>query len=149
MNKMEIYHRSARTQSEVVSFPQLWTIGRLVPLIISCEAISRHILQTCRLVYVLLCVLCVLLPTLLCQLTTLRFLLFNYRLYFCFFPHSTFCHSTFSLRTLYLDVVCQDLQQPKLSSNINTMPSNCSRCTHNIQENDRLTARIAVLQAQL
>ncbi|CDQ58613.1 unnamed protein product [Oncorhynchus mykiss] len=29
------------------------------------------------------------------------------------------------------------------------MPSNCSHCTHNIQENDRLTARIAVLQAQL
>ena len=29
------------------------------------------------------------------------------------------------------------------------MPSNCSRCTHNIQENDHLTARIAVLQAQL
>ena len=60
-----------------------------------------------------------------------------------FFP------STFSLRTLYLDTVRQDLQQPKLSSNINMMPFNCSRCTRNIQENDRLTARIAVLQAQL
>ena len=35
------------------------------------------------------------------------------------------------------------------SSNINIMPSNCSRCSHNIQENDRLTARIDVLQAQL
>ena len=50
---------------------------------------------------------------------------------------------------LYLDVVRQYLHQPKLSSNINMMPSNCSRCTHNIQENDRLTARIAELQAQL
>jgi hypothetical protein len=28
------------------------------------------------------------------------------------------------------------------------MPSNCSHCSHNIQENDRLTARIAALQAQ-
>ena len=37
---------------------------------------------TCILVYVLLCVLCVLLQTLLCYLTTLRFLLCNYRLYF-------------------------------------------------------------------
>ncbi|XP_071192547.1 uncharacterized protein [Salvelinus alpinus] len=46
-------------------------------------------------------------------------------------------------------MVRQHLQQPKLSSNINMMSSNCSRCTHNIQENDRLTARIAVLQAQL
>lgn len=40
------------------------------------------------------------------------------------------------------------LQTAELS-NINMMPSNCSRCTYNIQENDRLTARIAVLQAQL
>ena len=45
-------------------------------------------------------------------------------------------------------MVRQDFKQPKLS-NINMMPSNCSRCTYNIQENDRLTARIAVLQAQL
>jgi hypothetical protein len=51
--------------------------------------------------------------------------------------------------TLYLEVVCQDLLQLKLSSNINMMPSNCSHCTHNIQENDRLMVRIAVLQAQL
>uniref|UniRef100_A0A8C7QG66 SGNH hydrolase-type esterase domain-containing protein n=1 Tax=Oncorhynchus mykiss TaxID=8022 RepID=A0A8C7QG66_ONCMY len=94
-------------------------------------AISGHNLQTCLRVAVRFC-----------YLTTLWFLLFNYRLYFCFFP------STFSLQTLYLDMVRQDLQQPKLSSNINMMPSNCSRCTHNIQENDRLTARIAVLQAQ-
>ena len=46
-------------------------------------------------------------------------------------------------------MVLQDLHQPKLSSNINIMPSNCSRCTHNIQENGRLMVRIAVLQAQL
>ena len=46
-------------------------------------------------------------------------------------------------------MVRQDVQQPKLSSNINMMPSNCSRCTHNIQENDHPTARIAVLQAQI
>ena len=46
----------------------------------------------------------------------------------------------------------QDLHQPqKLSNvnNINTMPSNCSPCTHNIQENYRLMVRIAMLQAQL
>uniref|UniRef100_A0A8C7UQ92 SGNH hydrolase-type esterase domain-containing protein n=1 Tax=Oncorhynchus mykiss TaxID=8022 RepID=A0A8C7UQ92_ONCMY len=49
----------------------------------------------------------------------------------------------------YLDMVRPDFQLPKLSSNINMMPSNCSRCTHNIRENDCLTARIAVLQAQL
>ena len=49
---------------------------------------------------------------------------------------------------LYLDVVRQDLHQQKLSSNINIMPSNCSCCTHNIQENDHFMARIAVLQAQ-
>ena len=59
-------------------------------------------------------------------------------------------HSTFSPRTLYLDMVLQDLHQlKKLSSNINTMPSNCSRCTLNIQENVLLIVRIAVLQAQL
>ena len=46
-------------------------------------------------------------------------------------------------------MVRQDLHQPKLGSNINMMPSNCSRCTHNIQENDCLMAKIAVLQAQL
>ena len=49
--------------------------------------------------------------------------------------------------TLYLEVVHQDLHQLKLSSNINIMPSNCSRCTHKIQ--DRLMVRIAVLQVQL
>ena len=46
-------------------------------------------------------------------------------------------------------MVHKDLHQPKQSGNINMMPSNYSRCTHSIQENDRLTARIAVLQAQL
>ena len=107
---------------------------------------SQLPVTTCRLVYVLLCVL---LPTLLCYLTTTWFLLFNYRLYFLFFPHSTVFHTTFSLQTFYLDMVRQDLQQPKLSSNINMMPSNCSHCTHIIQENDRFTAMIAVLQAQL
>jgi hypothetical protein len=69
-----------------------------------------------------------------------------------FFPQSTFFIKLFQLfspRTLYLAVVRQDLHQPKLSSNINMMPSNCSRCTHNIQQNDHLLARIAVLQAQL
>ena len=50
---------------------------------------------------------------------------------------------------LYLEEDRQDLHQLKLSSNINMMPSNCSRCTHNIQENDHLTARIAELPAQL
>ena len=46
-------------------------------------------------------------------------------------------------------MVRQDLHHPKVSSNINIMPSNCSRCTHNIQENNCLTATITVLQAQL
>ena len=81
-----------------------------------------------------------------------NFTVFTFSLAFIFlvFPLTQlFFHSTFSLRTLYLDMVRQDLQQPKLSSNINMMRSNCSRCTHNIQENDRLMARIAMLQAQL
>uniref|UniRef100_A0AAZ3QIA8 SGNH hydrolase-type esterase domain-containing protein n=1 Tax=Oncorhynchus tshawytscha TaxID=74940 RepID=A0AAZ3QIA8_ONCTS len=42
-------------------------------------------------------------------------------------------------------MVRQDLQQPKLRSDINMMPSNSSRCTRNIQENDHLTARIALV----
>lgn len=74
--------------------------------------------------------------------------------YFTVFTFSLpyiFCFSLtqlFSSRRFYLDMVRQDFKQPKLS-NINMMPSNCSRCTYNIQENDRLMARIAVLQAQL
>lgn len=77
------------------------------------------------------------------------FTVFTFSLPYIFsFPSLNFFHSTFSPRRFYLDMVRQDFKQPKLS-NINMMPSNCSRCTYNIQENDRLTARIAVLQAQL
>ena len=69
---------------------------------------------------------------------------------FTFNTSGFFLAQFFSPRMLYLDVVVQDPHQPKkLSSNINTMHSNFSRCTHNIQENYFLMVRIAVLQAQL
>jgi hypothetical protein len=72
-------------------------------------------------------------------------------LFFIFFTFNTFTNILVfsSLRTLYLHMVLQDLHQPKLSSNINTMPSNCSCCIHNIQENYRLMVRIAMLLTQL